>query len=255
MANPTSGQDSLQERLDFIGLDQKAREVLRELRPFLSQALQPALAVFYDKVRVTPETRRFFADEKHMAGAKSRQEQHWGIIAAAEYTEDYVNAVKRIGQTHARIGLEPRWYIAGYALVIEQLIHAIVKKQWPSLMQMAKGRPEGMAVALSTLVKAAMLDMDYAISVYPETLDGQRLRAEEAGREALNRERAIVANSVGAGLSKLAAKDLTYRLSEDLPEHYQRLQTDFNAAIAQLEEAMASVTTGTNMIHEGTQEI
>ena len=69
MANPTGGQDSLQERLDFIGLDQKAREALRELRPFLGQALQPALAAFYDKVRVTPETRRFFADEKHMAGA------------------------------------------------------------------------------------------------------------------------------------------------------------------------------------------
>ena len=185
MANPAGSHDSLKERLDFIGLDQQAREVLRELKPFLSEALQSALAAFYDKVRVTPETCRFFTDEKHMAGAKSRQEQHWGVIAAAEYTQDYVNGVKKIGETHARIGLEPRWYIAGYALVIEQLIHAIVKKQWPSLLQMTKGRPEGMAVALSTLVKAAMLDMDFAISVYLETLDDQRRRAESV-QEAAN---------------------------------------------------------------------
>src|ERR1019366_3649246 len=150
----------------------------------------PTLAAFYDKVRVTPATRRFFTDEKHMAAAKGLQERHWGIIAAAEYTEDYVNGVKKIGQTHARIGLEPRWYIAGYALVIEQLIHAIVKKQWPSLMQMAKGRPEGMAAALPALVKAALLDMNFAISVYLETLDDQRRRAESI-QEAANRQREL----------------------------------------------------------------
>ena len=245
----------LQERLDFIGLDQTAREVLRELRPLLSQALQPALAAFYDKVRVTPETCRFFADEKHMAGAKSRQEQHWGIIAAAEYTEDYVNAVKRIGQTHARIGLEPRWYIAGYALVIEQLIHAIVKKQWPSLMQMAKGRPEGMAAALSTLVKAAMLDMDFAISVYLETLDDQRRRAESPYRKPPIKSANVANSLIGGGLAKLAAKDLTYRMPDTMPEAYRSLQVNFNAAIVQLEEAMQSVTEGMDTIHAGTQEI
>jgi methyl-accepting chemotaxis protein len=166
-----------------------------------------------------------------------------------------VNGVLKLGQTHARIGLEPRWYIGGYALVIEQLIHAIVKEQWPRLLQMAKSRPEGVAEALSVLVKAAMLDMDFAISVYLETLDGQRRRAEEAGQEAIQQERAIVANSIGVGLARLAAKDLTYRMSSDLPEAYRKLQTDFNEAIGQLEEAMQSVTGSTNAIHSGTEEI
>ncbi len=254
MAHPAGSQDSLKERLDFIGLDQEAREVLRELKPFLSQALQSALAAFYDKVRVTPETRRFFTDEKHMAGAKSRQEQHWGIIAAAEYTQDYVNGVKKIGETHARIGLEPRWYIAGYALVIEQLIHAIVKKQWPSLLQMTKGRPEGMAVALSTLVKAAMLDMDFAISVYLETLDDQRRRAESV-QEAANQEREVANELIGSGLAKLAVKDLTFRMPDTMPDAYRSLQLNFNAAIVQLEDAMRSVSGGMDAIHAGTQEI
>ena len=235
MANSVGKQDSLRERLDFIGMDQQAREVLRELRPFLGQALEPALAAFYDKVRATPETRRFFGDEKHMVAAKGLQEKHWGIIAAADYNDDYVNAVKKIGQTHARIGLEPRWYIAGYALVIEQLLHAIVKKQWPGLLQMAKNRPEGMAAALSALVKAALLDMDYAISVYLETLDDQRRRAEFT-QEAANRERELANTMVGGGLAKLAVKDLTYRMPDDMPEAYRTLQVNFNAAIAQLEE-------------------
>ncbi len=255
MADSTRGQDSLRERLDFIGMDQRARAALTKLQPLLRQSIGPALEVFYDKVKATPATRKFFGDEKHIAGAKGAQERHWAIIAAASYDDDYVNAVLKIGQTHARIGLEPRWYIGGYALVMEQLIHVIVEEQWPRLLQMAKGRPEGVAEALTCLVKAAMLDMDFAISVYLETLDGQRRRAEEAGQEALKQERAIVANSIGVGLNKLAAKDLTFRMSADIPDVYRQLQTDFNAAIEQLEGAMQGVIGSTNAIHSGTQEI
>jgi len=55
---------------------------------------------------------------------------------------------------------------------------------------LAKGRPEGVAEALSSLVKAALLDMDFAISVYLDTLDEQRRRAEEE-RAVIEREAAV----------------------------------------------------------------
>jgi methyl-accepting chemotaxis protein len=85
--------------------------------------------------------------------------------------------------------------------------------------------------------------------------EDERGRNEEAQREAIARERAIVADSVGCGLSKLAAKDLSYRMSSDIPEAYRKLQIDFNAAIAQLETAMASVATSGGAIRSGSQEI
>ena len=78
---------------------------------------------------------------------------------------------------------------------------------------------------------------------------------EQAQREAIARERAVVAESIGAGLAKLADKDLTYRMSSDIPEAYSKLQLDFNAAIAQLEEAMRSVTDSTSAIRAGTAKI
>ncbi len=77
----------------------------------------------------------------------------------------------------------------------------------------------------------------------------------QAQREAIDHERAVVAESIGAGLAKLAAKDLSYRMSSDIPEAYCKLQSDFNAAIAQLEEAMRSVTDSTSAIRAGTEEI
>ena len=255
MADSTRNEAYLSERLDFIGLNQQARAVLSKLQPLIQKSIGPALGAFYEKVKTNPSTRKFFSDERHMAMAKGAQERHWSVIAAANYSDDYVSAVKKIGQTHARIGLEPRWYIGGYAMVIEQLIHAIVRDQWPRLMQMAKSRPEGMAEALSCLVKAAMLDMDFAISVYMETLDEQRRKAEEAGQEAIKQERALVADSIGVALATLAGKDLTYRLSSQMPEAYRKLQADFNGAIEQLEDVMKSVTGSTSAINSGTREI
>ena len=255
MAESTRNETFLNERLDFIGLNQQSRATLAKLQPLIQKSIGAALEAFYDKVKANPETRKFFGDERHISMAKGAQERHWNVIAAANYSEDYASAVRKIGQTHARIGLEPRWYIGGYAVVVEQLIHAIVRDQWPRLLGMVKSRPKGMAEALSCIVKAAMLDMDIAISVYMETLDEQRRKAEEAGREAIRQERALVADSIGVALAKLAGKDLTYRLSSEMPDAYRKLQADFNGAIEQLEDVMKSVTGSASAIHSGTREI
>ncbi len=255
MAVSSSNKDALRKRLDFIGLDSEAKTTLSGLQTFLGRAIGPALASFYDKVRSTPETRKLFSDENHMAVAKGRQESHWKIIAAASFDQNYADGVRKIGLSHARIGLEPRWYIGGYALVVEQLIHAYIKEQWPSRIGMTKTRPENVAEAVSTLVKAALLDMDLAISIYLEALDEQRRKAEEAGREAIRQERAVVANSIGTGLSELAKKDLTYRMPSDIPEAYSRLQIDFNAAADQLEGALGVIAGSTSAIQTGVQQI
>jgi methyl-accepting chemotaxis protein len=85
--------------------------------------------------------------------------------------------------------------------------------------------------------------------------DDERGRNEQGQREAIARERATVADSIGAGLSKLAAKDLTFRMTREIPEAYRTLQADFNAAISQLEDAMLGVIGSAEAIHSGSQEI
>ena len=65
----------------------------------------------------------------------------------------------------------------------------------------------------------------------------------------------MVSTSIGAGMAKLAAKDLTFRLTDDLPEAYRKLQADFNSAMEQLEKALQSVRSSTLAMDSGTQEI
>jgi methyl-accepting chemotaxis protein len=101
-------------------------------------------------------------------------------------------------------------------------------------------------------LKVVLLDMDLAISVYAEAAEDARLKSEG---EAQAREREIVAKSVGAGLARVAAKDLTFRMAGDLPEAYSQLQSDFNGALEQLQTALKSVSQSTGGITTGTQEI
>ena len=85
-----------------------------------------------------------------------------------------------------------------------------------------------------------------------------KVKAEESQRKAeaaaIAGERATVSASIGTGLMKLAAKDLTYRVS-NMPEAYRKLEDDFNSALDQLEEAIQAVAGNTDTINSGTQEI
>ncbi|MBT9447431.1 MAG: chemotaxis protein [Hyphomonadaceae bacterium] len=90
-------------------------------------------------------------------------------------------------------------------------------------------------------------------------VEADKVAAERARREAeeaaLGRERATVVGSIGEGLSALAAGDLTYRLDHDMPAAYAQLQSDFNAAVSQLQETMKTVAANVTGIRSGANEI
>ena len=82
-------------------------------------------------------------------------------------------------------------------------------------------------------------------------LEAQRLAAE--AKSARDREAALVA--IAAGLRKVAEKDITFRITGEIPEAYRQLQADFNTAVEQLEEALKSVSETTESVNVGTREI
>ena len=246
---------ALSERLDFMKLDASARDAIRALRPLIQQEIKPALDVFYAQVRNFPETRKFFTSDSHMSAAADRQQQHWGIIGSADYGENYVRGVRTIGQVHARIGLEPRWYIGGYALLTEQLIKAVMKQVWPKGFHLGKQTgPEEAGHLVSSLVKAVLLDMDFAISIYIETLEDKR-KEEAAIREAAEHQQAIVVEALGNALAVLADGDLVARLDTDVSPQFQKLKDDYNAAIDTLQDTLKAVAESTEGIRTGTDEI
>ena len=242
----------LKNRLRFLGLDEAGRETLRRLGPLIRSNIGGALDIFYDKIRKVPETAAFFRNEDHMKGAKKRQEEHWGIVGTAEYTNSYVEGVTKVGEAHARIGLEPRWYIGGYALVLEQLVHAVVRERWPS--RFGRQNSGQLAEEISVVVKAALLDMDYSISVYLEILAKQRQVAEDARLKA-EAEQSTALSALRGVLAKLSAGDLDARLPADLPENFVQMASDYNASIDALRATIGTVRQSADEIFKSTAAI
>ncbi len=242
-------EDSLSQRLAFMGLDDAARARLRTIAPDVREALGGALDSFYSRIRKTPATRAFFEDEQHMMSAKSRQQGHWERITEAEFGADYTEAVTAISKVHAEIGLEPRWFIGGYAVVIEHLIAGIVQKRMSGGGPFSRrGRePDELAAEIGALVKAAMLDMDLSISIYIDKLAEHRAEAEAAQEEALG--------TIADCLEELAAGNLQVSVDSSISSKSARLVDSFNRATESLREIILSVRQASYNINSGAGEI
>ncbi len=86
-------------------------------------------------------------------------------------------------------------------------------------------------------------------------IERERERNARAQALALEGEREIVVSSIGSALSQLAARDLTHRVTAELPDAYRKLKADFNEAAAKLLEAMNAVAASANAIRDGAGEI
>jgi len=243
---------SLQHRIQFMGLGEPSA-AYRAMGPIISQSLPTALDLFYDRVRAEPLTARFFKDEAHISSAHAAQQSHWRAIVEGRADTEYAESVRTIGRVHARIGLEPRWYIGGYSVVLAHLTRAIAERP-RKLFANRKEHDRITSKAIAELNQRVMLDMDMAISVYLETLAEARNRAQAAQAEAEARQTEVV-RALGTALHALADNDLTTTITASFPDEYRSLQHDFHAATRALCTAVRAVADSVESLSAGSSQL
>ncbi|MDH7806166.1 MULTISPECIES: globin-coupled sensor protein [unclassified Rhizobium] len=242
----------LDERLNFLGLGQEQRQNLSDMKGVITGSLDASLDRFYAKARSVPETAKFFASDAHVQHAKGMQMKHWARIASGTFNSDYTDAVTAIGRTHARLGLEPRWYIGGYALMLDGIVKAVVNSELKGLFQEKKAKK--LNDALTVTIKAALLDMDYSISVYLDVLAAERLKVEEQQAQ-MKKEQEQVLELLNNALNKLANGDLTSSINEKTAPQFEGLIANFNAAVGNLSGAFSQIVEEANKISGNTREL
>lgn len=160
------GGQSTEELARFMSLGAAERAVLAVHRQELEGALAPALDRLYADMRGYRAVIGHFADEHHIARARRAQLEHWRALFSGVFDERYEARAKRIGAAHARIGLDHRFYLGGYALVLEEMFRRLAARTGAVGLE-----PEASAALLGALLKCAMLDMGVVISAYLEALE------------------------------------------------------------------------------------
>ena len=84
--------------------------------------------------------------------------------------------------------------------------------------------------------------------------EAERQRIETLDREA-DAKRQRVVQALAMGLDHIASGDLAFRLTEPLAPEYEKLRSDFNAAIASLADTLKDISVATESVHGGARDI
>lgn len=169
-------------RLEFNRITDQMCALLRQHKAMIMAELPVIFDAFYAHLARFPETRAFFRSPEQLGQARAAQLRHWGTMLDARFDDAYETSARTIGETHHRIGLDPRWYIGGYNTLISGVVAYIGEKLGPEPKSFF-GR-DGKSVDVRTelqvaVIRVALLDMDFAISVYIDA--GKRDLAALAG--------------------------------------------------------------------------
>lgn len=181
----------LGERVRFLGMGDEMRADVRAAWKIIAPHLPSILDEFYARVGGVGQLAALIGAGRERL--KTAQASHWERLFSGTYDDAYHDSVRRVGMAHVKIGLEPRWYIGGYAFVQARMFDLIGKSH--RLSGIASAR---LTKAVST---ALMLDIDLAISTYVEKITGD-LAAKNRGIEAAIDDFEAVA---GASLGEISA--------------------------------------------------
>jgi len=154
-------------RLRFMRIADATGTTLREFWPVVEKELPAILTGFYAHVRSEPKLARLIGSQTDQL--KQAQAAHWSRLFSGRFDDSYFDSVRAIGFVHNKVGLEPRWYMGGYAYVMSRLTDLAIRTH--------RRDPARQSALVAAIQSAAMLDMDLAISVYHEALEDDRRHA------------------------------------------------------------------------------
>lgn len=148
----------IRDRLAFLHFDEEDRERLAALRPVLEEEADGLVAAFYRHLLGFPETRRLLVDPAVKERLLDEQRRYLLSLAGPTIDAAYIEERERIGITHDRIGLEPRWYLGAYALYLSLLV--------PVICEHFHHDPGAAQAAVGSMQKLLWLDAQIAMESY-----------------------------------------------------------------------------------------
>jgi methyl-accepting chemotaxis protein len=167
--------------------------------------------------------------------AKAAQLEHWQKLFSGRFDDAYTASVSRIGTVHARIGLDPRYFVGSYALasgmIADLALTAYPRHPW------SRGWAGKTGLLLRAINQAVMLDLDLVITGY---VDKTRIdHAQSLDRMAVDFQTRVGQLVAVLGDSSKALENTAQSMAATADVTTSQAATVANAA----EEASVSVQT------------
>ncbi|MBI5439941.1 MAG: hypothetical protein HY900_01885 [Deltaproteobacteria bacterium] len=158
-------------RLSFYEIGEEDRVLLKELYEALSPRIERIIDEWYDFLLSRPETRRLLSERVVQEHLKPVQARYFRTLLTGPYDAAYFRERVQIGLVHARVGLEPPWYMGAYRKH-QDLVHCHLRQ--------AGHAEEKVSEWLRAYTKVIYFDMALALDSYFASLSREVLHANAA---------------------------------------------------------------------------
>jgi methyl-accepting chemotaxis protein len=196
---------------------------------------------FFHRLQTSPEAMRNFDSDLQLQRLHDLQASHWSVLTDARFDALYAERVKVLSDAESRMGLDPRWHIAGHAVMLENLVGGLLEELTSrSLLPAGRKKDRELSDAIRSVIRLVMVDVEIAVSLRINELRIKHQRALAAQRE---HDHAQANDLFGPVAASLCDRDLTARIADDRPDIYAELSALLNQA---LEAMSASLQTASD---------
>lgn len=220
---------TLRDRLDFLEIDDESRRQLVAFMPIMEEHLDSLFDDFYGHVMSWSVLQDKIGNASNVQRLKDAQKTHWRQLFSGRFDDRYAEQVRRVGLAHLRVGLEPSWYMGGYAYVLARVVTFLSDRY--------RRRPQKLVTMMHAVTKAIFLDMDMAMTVYHEELQANhKAKLDELATEFEASVKAI-ADSLSSSATEMEAS------AESMAATAEQTNQQSAAAASASEQASTNVQT------------
>lgn len=197
--------------------DQDEAVLKEEIDRLLEGRIADLMEVMYQHFLSFEDTRSFFPNQQVLERAKSAQALYFDRLTKGDYNRDYVLDRLRIGSTHHRIALDPKWYIGAYNSALGWILPLVLDQYISQEAREMLMRP------LSALLKVMFFDMGFAIDSYISAKEIAITKQRDALRE-LETQKRVTKSILESAPIGIVSMDRSFTFLECNDEFVQILE-------------------------------
>jgi methyl-accepting chemotaxis protein len=244
---------SLRDRLRFAGLDAAQCELVRRHRPLLETELKSGLRDLFQRFQAFPDAASNFQNDRQLDRLHDLQSSHWDVLTDARFDSLYAERVKVLSDTQSKMGLDPRWHVAGHGVMLEHIISGLASDlAGKPLLPGAKRRAKEISEMMTAIIRLVMVDVEIAVSLRFNALRASQGRVLSEQRE---KDKADIARIFGDVIDGLAARDLTVRAPVEADGAHAELAAALNAALDAVQTEFVGISDRTQKAELSTRSL
>jgi methyl-accepting chemotaxis protein len=148
----------MSEKLVQFRLDADALDALRHFQPVMERNFDPIVEHFYAHIQSWDGVSEVLNNSKGIDALKNGQKAHWLRLFDCNFDNDYLEAAQTVGRIHEMVGISPQWYIAGYNLIVDELLNLV--------LQTYGKNPKRAIPTCQAITSVAFMDLEIAMSSF-----------------------------------------------------------------------------------------